>query len=54
MVEFRGEVVKGRGRTGQGHKIDAAANGLVVRGKGQTEFKNVFPSKIVKVSNGEE
>lgn len=54
MVEFRGEVVKGRGRTGQGHKIDGSSKWFSSEGKGQTEFKNVFPSKIVKVSNGEE
>ena len=54
MVEFRGEVVKGRGRIGQGHKIDGSSKWFNTEGKGQIEFKNFFPSGIVKVSNGEE
>lgn len=53
MVEFSGRVVKGRRRTGLGHKIVGNSKWFYTEGKGQIGFKKFFTG-VVKVRDGEE
>lgn len=53
MFEFSGRVVKGRRRTGLGHKIVGNSKWFYTEGKGQIGFKKFFTG-VVKVRDGEE